>query len=64
MVCENPEKSVVAQKLGGCGHPPPPPATPGITPLIANNNKRLWLLYSYLALALALALALCRIQYT
>ena len=28
VVCENPEKSVVGQKLGGHSPPPPPPAPP------------------------------------
>ena len=39
VVCENPEKSVVGQKLGGHSPPsppPPPPGPPGITPLNTN----------------------------
>ena len=37
VVCENPEKSVVGRKLGGCG----PPAPPGITPLIKRGSSAL-----------------------
>ena len=38
VVCENPEKSVVGQKLGGGPQPPQPPPPQELPPVYASNE--------------------------